>query len=130
MRTILPQVQLGEYADVHLNAYPDRVLKARIDNIGADPGSQYSHGESPAGCGESGLDAARHVRHGHLPRQGDGNTRHGAGYARFCTCMIATGSYAPRGDGTFRRLEVVAGNMLPGNMQEIVSGLKPGDTGG
>ena len=30
----LPQVHLGEYADIHLNAYPNRVLKGRISNIG------------------------------------------------------------------------------------------------
>ena len=35
--------------------------------------------------------------------------------------------YTPMGNGRFRRLEVVAGNMLPGNMQEIVCGIKPGD---
>jgi cobalt-zinc-cadmium efflux system membrane fusion protein len=35
--------------------------------------------------------------------------------------------YTPLGNGRFRRREVVAGSMLPGDMQEIVSGLKPGD---
>jgi cobalt-zinc-cadmium efflux system membrane fusion protein len=35
--------------------------------------------------------------------------------------------FVPTGNGAFKRLEVVAGNMLPGKMQEIVSGLKPGD---
>ena len=29
--------------------------------------------------------------------------------------------------GHFKRLEVVTGNMLPDNMQEVVSGIKPGD---
>ena len=29
----MAQVHLSEYADIHLNAYPDRVLKARISNI-------------------------------------------------------------------------------------------------
>ena len=29
----LPQVHLGEFADIHLDAYPNRVLKARIDFI-------------------------------------------------------------------------------------------------
>jgi cobalt-zinc-cadmium efflux system membrane fusion protein len=28
--------------------------------------------------------------------------------------------------GRFKRMEVVAGDMLPGNIQEVVSGLKPG----
>jgi len=31
----LPFVRIGEYATVHLNAYPDQVFKARIGNIGA-----------------------------------------------------------------------------------------------
>jgi cobalt-zinc-cadmium efflux system membrane fusion protein len=34
--------------------------------------------------------------------------------------------YAPAGAGKFQRLEVVSGNTLPGNLQEIVSGLQPG----
>ena len=29
----MAQVHIGEYADIHLAAYPDRVLKARISNI-------------------------------------------------------------------------------------------------
>jgi cobalt-zinc-cadmium efflux system membrane fusion protein len=35
--------------------------------------------------------------------------------------------YVPADGGRFRRFEVVGGAMLPGNMQEIVSGLKQGD---
>jgi cobalt-zinc-cadmium efflux system membrane fusion protein len=35
--------------------------------------------------------------------------------------------YTPTGSDSFRRVEVVAGNMLPDNMQEVISGLKPGD---
>jgi cobalt-zinc-cadmium efflux system membrane fusion protein len=35
--------------------------------------------------------------------------------------------YSPLGGGRFRRLEVVAGGMLPDNMQEVVSGINPGD---
>jgi cobalt-zinc-cadmium efflux system membrane fusion protein len=36
--------------------------------------------------------------------------------------------YTPLGNGRFRRLEVVAGNMLPGgSLQEVISGIKPGD---
>ena len=34
--------------------------------------------------------------------------------------------YTPVEAGQFRRVEVTGGNMLPGNMQEIVSGLEPG----
>src|ERR1700730_38557 len=31
----LPQVHVGEYADIRLNAYPDKVLQGRISNIGS-----------------------------------------------------------------------------------------------
>jgi len=34
--------------------------------------------------------------------------------------------YAPAENNQFRRIEVVGGNMLPGNLQEIVSGIQPG----
>jgi cobalt-zinc-cadmium efflux system membrane fusion protein len=34
--------------------------------------------------------------------------------------------YVPIGGNKFRRTEVVAGNSLPDKMQEIISGIKPG----
>jgi len=33
--------------------------------------------------------------------------------------------YVPAGSGQFRRVEVLGGNMLPGNLQEV-SGIRPG----
>jgi cobalt-zinc-cadmium efflux system membrane fusion protein len=35
--------------------------------------------------------------------------------------------YVAAENGRFRRLSVVGGAMLPGNLQEIISGIKPGD---
>jgi cobalt-zinc-cadmium efflux system membrane fusion protein len=34
--------------------------------------------------------------------------------------------YTPGQPNHFRRVEVVSGSMLPGNLQEVVSGIKPG----
>jgi cobalt-zinc-cadmium efflux system membrane fusion protein len=34
--------------------------------------------------------------------------------------------YVPAGGNKFRRVEVASGSMLPGNMQEIMSGIRPG----
>jgi cobalt-zinc-cadmium efflux system membrane fusion protein len=34
--------------------------------------------------------------------------------------------YVPVENGRFQRVEVIAGMMLPGNMQEISSGIQPG----
>jgi cobalt-zinc-cadmium efflux system membrane fusion protein len=33
----------------------------------------------------------------------------------------------PAETGRFRRVEVSAGNMLPGNLQEVISGVRPGN---
>ena len=35
--------------------------------------------------------------------------------------------YTPAPDNHFKRVEVVSGAMLPNNMQEVVSGIKPGE---
>jgi len=34
--------------------------------------------------------------------------------------------YVPAGDKKFRRVEVTSGDTLPNNMQELLSGLQPG----
>ena len=76
----MAQVHIGEYADIHLAAYPDRVLKGANQQHSADHRSQHSHGQGPPGSGESGPDAARDVRHRDVPRRDAGNARHRAGH--------------------------------------------------
>jgi cobalt-zinc-cadmium efflux system membrane fusion protein len=121
----LSQVHLGEYADIHLNAYPDRVLRGRIGNIGQimDPALRTAkvrlEVENP-GLMRFGMfvTAAFH---------GDGKEKHAAVPA---TAILHLHDrdwvYVPQPGGTFRRVEVTGGNMLPGSLQEITSGLKPG----
>ncbi len=41
--------------------------------------------------------------------------------------MIATGSIRPLATINFVAIEVLAGNMLSGGLQEIASGLRPGE---
>jgi cobalt-zinc-cadmium efflux system membrane fusion protein len=36
-------------------------------------------------------------------------------------------AYVPAESHTFRRVEVTAGKMVPPNLQEVLSGIKPGD---
>jgi cobalt-zinc-cadmium efflux system membrane fusion protein len=121
----LAQVHLGEYADVHLNAYPDRVLRARIGNIAQimDPNLRTAK-------------VRLEVENPGLMRFGMFVTAafHGETTERHATVPAAAvlhlhdrdWVYTPVNRATFRRVEVAAGNMLPGNQQEIVSGLKPG----
>jgi len=121
----MSQVRLGEYADIHLAAYPDRVLKARIANIGAilDPTIRTEK-------------VRLEMENGGLLRLGMFVTAtfHGARQERYASVPSAAvlhlhdreWVYTPTGNGYFQRLEVVTGNMLPGDMQEITSGLEPG----
>jgi cobalt-zinc-cadmium efflux system membrane fusion protein len=41
----LDAVHVGEYADIHLNAYPNQLLKGRVDNILASARPQHRHGQ-------------------------------------------------------------------------------------
>ena len=121
----LPFVQLGEYADIRLNAYPNQILKGRIANIGPilDPSIRTAkvrlEVENP-GMLRFGLFVTA--------------TFHGLDWHRSATIPASAvlhlhdreWVYVPVEGDRFRRVEVVAGEMLPGNMQEIVSGINPG----
>jgi len=122
----LDAVHVGEFADIRLNAYPDKVLKGRIDNILPilDPSIRTAK-------------VRIEVPNPGLMRVGMFVTATFYGrQAETVASVPATAIlhlhdrewvYTPIGAGHFKRLEVVTGNMLPDNMQEVVSGLKPGD---
>jgi cobalt-zinc-cadmium efflux system membrane fusion protein len=122
----MAQVHLGEYADIHLAAYPSRILKGRISNILPimDPNIRTAK-------------VRLEVENPGLMRLGMFVTAtfHGLTQEKHAS-VPATAIlhlhdrewvYIPLESGHFRRLEIVGGDMLPGNLQEVVSGLKPGD---
>ncbi|HEV2198345.1 MAG TPA: efflux RND transporter periplasmic adaptor subunit [Bryobacteraceae bacterium] len=118
--------RIGEFADVHLNAYPNRVLRARVSNISPlmDPAIRTAkvrlEVENPDGLLRIGMFVTA--------------TFHGM--AQELHAMVPATAvlhlhdrdwvYTPAPDGRFKRVEVVGGLMLPGGMQEVVSGIKPG----
>ncbi|HYL37763.1 MAG TPA: efflux RND transporter periplasmic adaptor subunit [Bryobacteraceae bacterium] len=121
----LPSVHLGEFADIHLNAYPNLVIKGRISNIGPvlDPNIRTAK-----------------VR---LEVPNPGPLRFGMfvtatfhGLSKELRATVPASAvlhlhdrdwvFVPRDGGGFRRVEVIGGNMLPGNRQEILSGISPG----
>lgn len=121
----LSAVRVGEKADIRLNAYPDRVFTGTISNIGAvlDPN----------------LRAAKvriEVRNPGLMRPGMFGTAifHGQKEEKFAavpaTAILHIHDrewvYVPAGGDKFRRVEVKAGEMLPSEMQTILSGIVPG----
>src|SRR5258708_1195459 len=123
----MTQVHTGEYADIHLAAYPNRVLKGRISNIlpMVDPTIRTAK-------------VRLEVENPGLMRLGMFVTAtfHGETKERHAT-VPATAIlhlhdrewvYTPTGSGSFRRVEVVGANMLTNNIQEVTSALKPVDT--
>jgi cobalt-zinc-cadmium efflux system membrane fusion protein len=122
----LDAVRVGDTADIRLNAYPGKVFKGRIDNIlpVLDPNIRTAKVriEVPnPGLMRVGMFVTA-TFYGKQPET----------YAAIPASAILhlhdrQWVYAPIGSGHFKRLEIVTGNMLPDNMQEVVSGIKPGD---
>lgn len=122
----LDAVHVGEYADIRLSAYPKQVLKGRIDNIlpVLDPTIRTAK-------------VRLEVANPGMMRVGMFVTATFYGkQAEIRAAVPATAIlhlhdrewvYAPISAGRFRRLEVVTGSMLSNNLQEVVSGIKPGD---
>jgi len=123
----LANVRLGDAADVRLNAYPGRVFKGQVSNIGAvldptirtakvrievdNPGlmrvgmfvTATFHGQRPELHAEVPASAILHL--------------HDRDWV-----------FVPVDANKFRRTEVVSGAALPNGMQEILSGIQPGQS--
>ncbi len=121
----LPTVRVGDPAEVRLNAYPDRIFTGRVGNIGPvlDPNIRTAK-------------VRIEVRNPGMMRVGMFATAtfRGQKQERFAavpaTAILHLHDrdwvYIPAGDKQFRRVEVNAGDMLPGNMQEVRGGITPG----
>jgi cobalt-zinc-cadmium efflux system membrane fusion protein len=151
----LPFIRLGEYADIHLNAYPNLLLKGRIGNIGPilDPSLRTAK-------------VRLEVENPGMLRLGMFVTATFYGMKKEVHATVPASAvlhlhdrdwvYVPVEGGRFRRVEVVGGKMLhgsaavgappvgapapvgravaaatpplqnSGDMQEITSGLHPG----
>jgi cobalt-zinc-cadmium efflux system membrane fusion protein len=119
-------VRVGETADIHLNAYPNTVLKARITNIlpTMDPNLRTAKVRLEV-ANPGMLRIGMFTTATFYGKQAE--TKAAVPATAILHIHDRNWVFVPTGKGAFKRLEVVAGNMLPGKMQEIVSGLKPGD---
>jgi membrane fusion protein, heavy metal efflux system len=121
----LPSVRLGEIADIRLNAYPEQVLKGAISNIGANLDANIRTAK-----------VRIEVRNPGFMRPGMFATATFVGLKKEAHTAVPASAilhlhdrdwvYVPTDDNKFRRLEVAGGATLPNQMQEIVSGLQPG----
>jgi len=123
----LDAAKVGQFADIRLNAYPKQTFRGRIDNIlpVLDPSLRTAKVRievaNPAGLMRVGM----FVTATFYGKQAE--IRAAVPSAAILHLHDREWVYTPIGAGHFKRLEVVTGNMLPGNMQEVVSGIKPGD---
>ncbi|MGA2652851.1 MAG: efflux RND transporter periplasmic adaptor subunit [Terracidiphilus sp.] len=122
----IPRLTLGQTAQIRLTAYPDKLLTGRVSDIGPvldpnirtakvrleipNPGNILKLGMFVTATFESktkekhpvvSADAVLHL--------------HDRDWV-----------FIPAGDKQFKRVEVQAGKILPGNKQELLSGINPG----
>jgi len=121
----LASVHVGETAEIRLNAYPDKVLTGRISNVGPvlDPilrTAKVRIEVANPGLLRIGMFVTA-TFHGQKKE-----TRAAVPAAAILHLHDRDWVYVPIGGNKFRRTEVVAGNSLPDKMQEIISGIKPG----
>jgi cobalt-zinc-cadmium efflux system membrane fusion protein len=122
----LPAVHLGQKTDIRLTAYPDRVLTGTISDIGAvlDPQIRTAkvriQVENPDMLMRVGMFATATI-HGRTAQ-----THVQVPATAVLHLHDQDWVYAPAGDNRFRRISVKGGSALPGNMQEIISGINAG----
>lgn len=122
----LTNVRVGEYADIHLSAYPDQVLKGRIDNILPVLDPSIRTAKVRIEVANPGLmRVGMFVTATFYGKQGE--IRAAVPTTAILHLHDREWVYTPVSPGRFKRLEVVTGNTLPDHMQEIISGLKPGE---
>jgi cobalt-zinc-cadmium efflux system membrane fusion protein len=121
----LGDVKLGDRADVRLNAFPDKVYKGTVSNIGPilDPNIRTAKvrldlvnpGNMRIGMfATATFYGKRKEKHLIVPATAILHLRD------------RTWVFVPAGGGRFRKVEVVSGATRPGNMVEILSGLEGG----
>jgi membrane fusion protein, heavy metal efflux system len=122
----LPNIQLGQQAKIRINAYPDRVLTGHISDIGPvlDPNIRTAK-------------VRIEVPNPGILRLGMFVTATFYGLHKEIHAAVPASAilhlhdrdwvYEPAGDKKFRRVAITSGDVLPQNMQEVISGVKPGD---
>jgi cobalt-zinc-cadmium efflux system membrane fusion protein len=122
----LDAVQVGASADIHLNAYPKNVFKGKVDNIlpVLDPSLRTAKVRievpNPGLTMRVGMFATA-TFYGKQPE-----THAAVPATAILHLHDRDWVYVPTADKKFRRVEVTSGSMLPGNMQEVLSGIQPG----
>jgi cobalt-zinc-cadmium efflux system membrane fusion protein len=121
----IPKIHLGQEAFIHANAYPDAALRGRITDIGPvlDPSIRTAK-------------VRIEIRNPGILRLGMFVTATFESRNKQVFAVVPSAAilhlhdrdwvFIPAGGKQFKRVEVNAGDMLPGNNQQILSGIAPG----
>jgi cobalt-zinc-cadmium efflux system membrane fusion protein len=121
----LANVHAGDSAEVTLNSYPEKIITGQISNIGAilDPNIRTAK-------------VRIEIRNPGMIRMGMFATATFRGQKKETHTEVPASAilhihdrdwvYVPAPGKKFRRMEVVSGDALPSHMQEIKSGIAPG----
>jgi cobalt-zinc-cadmium efflux system membrane fusion protein len=121
----MASVRIGEVADIKLNAFPDRMIKGKVSNVGAilDPNIRTAKVRLEV------------PNPGEFMRPGMFATATFYSLDKKVYTSVPASAVLHLHDrdwvfiptqGKFRRTPVTGGALLPNNMQEILSGLQPG----
>jgi cobalt-zinc-cadmium efflux system membrane fusion protein len=122
----LASVHMGDAAQIVLNSYPDRKIPGRVRNIGSimDPTIRTAKVRlevaNPGGIMRVGMFATATFR-GQKKE-----TYEQVPASAIMHLQDRDWVFEPTPDKKFRRAEIHSGDMLPNKMQEVLSGLQPG----
>lgn len=121
----LPKIRLGQSATIHLNAYPDKVLTGRVSDIGPVLDPTLRTAKVRIEVPNPGILRLGMFVNATLTSQ-----------TKQIHAVVPASAilhlhdrdwlFIPAGARKFQRVEVAAGDSLPGSRQEILSGIAPG----
>jgi cobalt-zinc-cadmium efflux system membrane fusion protein len=121
----LPNVRIGDIAEISLNAYPNRMFKGTVSNIGAALDPTIRTAKVRIEVPNPGL-----MRLGMFVKATFRGQREEMHTVVPSTAILHIHDrdyvYVPAPDNKFRRVEVVSGDALPSNLQEVRSGIQAG----
>jgi membrane fusion protein, heavy metal efflux system len=122
----IPKITLGQSAQIRLTAYPDRALTGRVSDIGPvlDPNIRTAKVRIEIPNSGNILKLGMFVTATFESRKKE--THAVVSADAVLHLHDRDWVFIPAGGKQFKRVEVQAGKMLPGNKQELLAGIAPG----
>jgi membrane fusion protein, heavy metal efflux system len=122
----LPDVRMGDMAEIRLNAYPDQVFHGRVSNIGSILDPNLRTAKVRIEVGNPGL-----MRIGMFVTAKFRGQKEEKRTQIPATAILHLHDrdwvFTGTPDKKFKRVEIKSGITLPSGMQEVLSGIQPGD---